>query len=290
MAVLLGPDHSLTGNTAESGDLKAGGQNGHIYNPADWVANTSYVRQDLIAVLIAPPTAMQYMPDGEDRVRMLKQMVEVHAQSVTGIEFGLEVEFAATPVGDSGAELQVAVKTTQAQSQPTFLWIERRGKIITKFISDWIRMLIQDPHLKKPGIIKEAAYIALPKEQKALLQDAKSMVVLFIEPTESLEGVVDAVMVANMMPQAIENTMSKTAGEALEIKEIEITFTGYQYEEGVKDIAQAYLDSLDRTGMDPSVIEAFRETIDPSVMDDTADLGYRPGVNVVAQALGVTGN
>lgn len=289
MAVLLGPDHSLTGNTAEAGDLKSGGQNGHIYNPSDWVANTSYVRQDLIAVLIAPPTAMQYMPDGEDRIRMLKQMVEVHAQSVTGIEFGLEVEYSTTPVGDSGAELHVAVKTTQAQSVPSFLWIERRGKVITKFFMDWIRLLIQDPHLKKPGIIKEPAYIALPKAQKALLQDAKSMMVLFIEPSESMEGVVDAVMVANMMPQSVENAMSKTAGEALEIKEIEMAFTGYQYEEGVKDIAQAYLDTLDRDGMDPSVIEAFNETIDPSIQDDTATLGYRPGVDVVAQALGVTG-
>lgn len=275
--------HVLLGGGTEAVDPTLGAQQGSQLTGAFWASTSDYIRQDAITVFLEAPRAMEYMQNGAELQQFLKYLFEHHATALTGITRTIENEFAQTVVNNSGAQLETLIKSTETQSTPTYTWPEMRGKIVTKIMRDWSVMLGQNPYTKHPGIIAEPLYIDAGSPD--LLQDDKTATLLIIEPQENLRAVQNAVLLTNIFPRTIPDEMSMGKGEALENLPLEIEFTALQQTFGIEQMANEYLESLNKLGYTTSAVPKYANEIMPVLQDEKTPNGYRPYVNSIAEAL-----
>lgn len=283
--LILSSDHSLNrGANSQAQDLKVGGQSGLLPDFAHWANAGKLVKPRLIAVLLRAPGGMKLQANGTDRIAFLKAMVELHAKSITGLNRSMTAEFVETVVSNAGEMMENVSKTSRERSVPSFVWDELDGKPITRMIEDWMIDLMMDPETGHPRVITYDEYTKA--ENPVLSPDFKSMTVLFIEPTATLDGVLSAYLITNMMPKGFTEEASRVIGEALEAMEQTVEFTGItQTGEVPRQMALDYLDSLNKNGLSPQSLTGFLSDIDADVSDDAVELGNRVAVNAVADAL-----
>lgn len=246
------------------------GQNGFQTDFEGYVNNAAYVRRNLIAVLVEAPRGFQHLPNPEQWVATLKSLVELHAQSIEGLQSTLTVDFAETAVGGAGEMQEDISNVTRARSTPTFTWVEKYGKPINSFLTGWITNLIMDPITKVPNIMTRSG--AKPTD---LLPDYTSATILFIEPDPTHTRVVHAWLSTNMMP--------KTAGEVIGTRDLtaggetvnySVEFTALTQEGmGVQLLAQRYLDEMNLSAVNPNLRPAFVDRIEADIRD--SDSGYQ---------------
>lgn len=249
---------------------KWAGQNGYQTDFRGYVNNASYVKRNLICVLIAAPTGFQHLPSPGDWVSTLKALVEVQAQNIEGLNATITAEFTDTPVGGSGEMQQDIQDVKRERSVPSFTWIEKYGMPINAFLNGWITGLIMDPITKVPGVMSSTAN--LPQD---LLPDYTGATMLFLEPDPTHSRVVKAWLCTNMHP--------KSAGDVIGIRDItsggdvltyNIEFTALtQVGHGVDMLAQTYLSNMSLAGVNPNTKPAFTHLgVDTDV--NSVDSGY----------------
>lgn len=243
-------------------DLRQGAQMGPSTDFTSYISNTPYVRRNLIALLIEAPVGFQDLDNPDVYVGTLKSLVEVQAQSITGLNSQLELSFEEVPVGGAGEVQETVSDSKRTRSQPTFTWAEKYGKPISKFLRHWITMLIMDPQTKYPAVLARKG-----RALTDILPDYNSMTVLFIEPDPTGTKVLEAWLCTNMQPRntgPIEGSRDLTApGQKVELS---IEFTSItQVGEGVNLFAQRQLDALHLGGMNPNQHKAFINAVDANV-------------------------
>jgi len=278
-------DAILTGGYADGAapmlDLQYGGQNGYAPNLVEWVSNQSYVRRNLVCLLVEAPRGFQFMQDPQFWVRALKSMVERHARSIEGFARGLEVATAETPVSGGGEMQQDPTNVTRARSNPSFTFVDKYGRPIQTFIEEWVTNLIMDPDSKVPNI----ATLDGVRPQD-LLADMYSATMLFFEPDPSFTSIAKAWLTTNMYPKMTGDIIGKrdltSDGET---SEFTVDFTGVsQSTLGVRAFAQRLLDGMNITNANPYLQPAFMDRIEPDVDGLANGIGYREQ----AEELGAT--
>jgi hypothetical protein len=238
-------------------DLRYSGQNGFMTDPKSLVSNANYVKRNVIAVLLESPTGFNDLPNPELLHGTLKALVERHAKSITGLVSTLTVEYVAQTVGGAGEEQEDPSNVTRARSNPSFVWPEKDGMPVQKFIDYWILNLLGDPETKVPRVVQFQ-----DGDVSDLLPDYRGMSVLFFEPDSTHTKVEKCWLTTAMMPRVggtVEGSRDlQAAGEGLEHT---IEFTGVtQVGEGVKQVAQKFLDEMGLTSVNtnlrPAIIEA----------------------------------
>lgn len=269
--VLVEGDHSLTKGRTRALNPAFGGQQGATSDPKRWVSSASYTRQKLIAVLVEAPSHMMLMDNGEDRVKMLKSLVEVMATSITGLTSKLDVNFGEHKVSNAGEVHHTATKVNRAVSVPSFVWPEKEGKAVYNFMNQWITELIADPETGHPGLITKESWAA---DKPEFLPDAISMTVLFIEPSRDLSKVTSAWLSTNMIPKTSgEDEGKRVIGEDNEVVEHTIEFSSTtQIGDHVDKLAQTYLDELTVKGFQPAALAASYDEVNSNVK--AGDNGY----------------
>lgn len=249
-------------------DLKNGAQMGPMTDFTGYVSNAAYVRRNLIAVLIEAPRGFQQMQDPTLWVETLKTLVELHPKSIEGLQGTLTAEFVENPAGGAGEMQEDLSNVTRARSNPTFVWTEKYGKPINKFLSEWIRMFMMDPITKFAGIVSTGV---IPQD---LLPDYSGMTVLFIEPDPTHTRVQEAYLCTNMHPKtAGEVTGRRDLTQGGESLDYSVEFTALtQHGAGVQQFAQNILDSMNLNGMNPNLQRAFVQNIEADVR--AAQQGY----------------
>lgn len=242
-------------------DLKNGAQMGPMTDFTGYVSNAAYVRRNLIAVLIEAPRGFQDMSDPTLWVETLKSLVELHPKSIEGLQGTITAEFVENAAGGAGEMQEDVSNVTQARSNPTFVWTEKYGKPINKFLSQWIRMLMMDPITKFAGIVSTGVAPA------DLLPDYSGMTVLFIEPDPTHTRVQEAYLCTNMHPKtAGEVTGRRDITQGGESIDYSVEFTALtQHGAGVQTFAQNILDSMNLNGMNPNLQRAFVQNIEADV-------------------------
>lgn len=253
-------------------DLQYGGQNGYAPNLVEWVSNQSYVRRNLVCLLIEAPRGFQYMQDPQFWVRALKSMVERHARSIEGFARGLEVATAETPVSGGGEMQQDPTNVTRARSNPSFTFVDKYGRPIQTFIEEWVTNLIMDPDSKVPNIATLDG--VRPSD---LLADMYSATMLFFEPDPTFSTVSKAWLTTNMYPKMTGDIIGKrdltSDGET---SEFTVDFTGVsQSTLGVRAFAQRLLDAVNLTNANPYLQPAFVQAVDPDVDGAVNGIGFR---------------
>lgn len=260
-------------------DLRFGGQMGYTPDLTQWVSNQSYVRRNLICVLIEAPTGFGLLPNPEYWVGTLRALVELHALSITGLNGGLKVEVADTsPVGGAGEMHQDFTNVTRDRSTPVFRWNEKYGMPIFNFLQGWISGLMMDANSK-------VATVATTGSRPAdMLADVYSATMLFIEPDTTHTKVVKSWLCTNMWPHGTGDfTGQRELQQAGEPVNIDVEFSAIsQVGIGVDAFAQTILDSMSITGANPHNRPAFANAISADVAATTT--GYKENISSLANS------
>lgn len=243
-------------------DLKYGAQNGMGPNLAEWVSNQAYISRQMVVIAMEYPKGFDYLPNSAAWKFAYKQLIEVHAKSVTGFSSGLEVDTAETNVSGGGEMQMDPTNVKRQRTEPVFTWIDKYGRPIQNFLHDWITMLIMDPDSKVPGIT------TLPGIQlRDLLADIYGGTILAYEPDPTGTIAAKAWLSTNFYPLMTGDITGKRAltdpGEQseLSIKFSAVTQTGA----GPLALAQSIIDRVNFTNANPNLRPAFQSTISPGL-------------------------
>lgn len=284
--ILVDPTNTISRGYNKALNMAVGGQQGATRDPQKWMSSATYVRQKLIAVLIAAPGHMKYMDDGDDRIRQLKALVEVRATSITGLNSKLDVTYEEHKVSNAGEVHHTPVQVVRTPSTPTFEWPEVEGMGVFRFFDQWITDLIADAETSHPRLITRTKYQEAGYPE--FLPDAIAMTVLFFEPSKDLSRINNAWLCTNMMPRTSgENEGKRVIGEANEVVTQAIEFTSTtQIGDQVTALAQGYVDNLKRDGYRPAALPAAYDAIQADVDVDSED--YKRKLDAVSEAAAAT--
>jgi hypothetical protein len=248
--------------TAPMIDITKGGQFGYMPDYSAFVSANPYVRKNLIARVMEAPRGFGDLADGQRYIDALRSIIELAPKTIEGLSSGLTVDFAESAFGGAGEMIYNVSNVTRAQSNPSFTWDERYGKVIQTFHTSWILQVMQDPETKYPWVITNGN-----GNVKDLLVDYMAMTVLFFEPDPTHTKIQDAWLCTGMMPKSDGTREGRKdgtgAGEMLELQ-IEYTATT-QVGLGVIAMAQKILDTINLSGVNPNTRPAFVDSISADV-------------------------
>ena len=115
-------------------DATYGGQNGYAPNLTEWVSQTHYVRKNLHCFLLEAPRGFDLLPEPQYWIRALKNMVEVHAKSIEGLNAGLSATFGETAVSGGGEIFEDTTNVTRERSNVTFGLTDLYGRPMQTFL------------------------------------------------------------------------------------------------------------------------------------------------------------
>ena len=263
-------------------DATYGGQNGYAPNLTEWVSQTHYVRKNLHCFLLEAPRGFDLLPEPQYWIRALKNMVEVHAKSIEGLNAGLTATFGETAVSGGGEIFEDTTNVTRERSNVTFGFTDLYGRPMQTFLQNWILYLMGDPDNKVPMI-----NTLTTSRPYTMLADISSATMLFVEPDATHTKVAKAWLGTNMRPRdngKVEGKRDLTSPG--DLSELSVGFTGvYQSSIGVDTFAQAILNSLNMNNANPNLRPAFVRGIQAEVyavgrglagnMDDLASTALR---------------
>lgn len=265
-------------------DLSAGGgQFGYSTVPSELISNQAYVRRNLIPVLLEAPRFFQLMPDPDKWVATLKAIIELHCRTIEGFNAGLKVDFDEHPVGGGGEMQEEFTDVKRDRSTPSFGFVEKYGRPMQTFFSNWITYGMMDPETKYA-----LAGTLEGKRPDDMLADWYTCTCLFIEPDPTHNKVVQSWLTTNMAPKGTGDIIGKRdLTSASEILNLTIEFTGIsQYGLGTNIFAQQILNEINMNVGNPYLRKAMVESRSADVAAADANVGYRKGIeNLGASAV-----
>lgn len=261
-------------NTQPMLDLSFGGQMGFSPDLTEWVSNQAYVRRHVFCLLLEAPKAFELLTDRNPElwVRNLRALVELHPRTIEGLNAGLTVDTAETPVGGGGEMQEEVVDVKQTRSQPVFTFDEKYGMPIQTFLRNWITYALMDPNSKVANIG------TLQNAPKDMLADQYAATMIFIEPDPTHRKVVKSWLCTNMFPKGTGDIIgSRDIGSAMNLQQLNIEFSSItQVGLGVNRFAQQLLDDINIVNANPYMRKAFIEKIDSTVSAHNKT-GYEAG-------------
>lgn len=243
-------------------DLNHGGQMGFAPDLTQWVSNQAYIRRNVFCLLLEAPQFFRYLPEPEKWVNTLRALVELHPKTIEGLNAGLTVEVAETPVGGGGEMQEEVTDVKRARTQPVFTFDEKYGMPIQTFIREWITQGLMDPDSKVANVGTLNG-----NRPNDMLADMYSMTCAFIEPDPTHRKVVKSWITTNMFPKSTGDIIGKRdLTTASEITTLNIEFTGVsQFNLGTNALAQRLLDNININNANPYLRPAFIQSIAPDV-------------------------
>lgn len=142
--------------------------------------------------LVVMSTPAMYGPT-HPMTHLIKELIESHPKSVTGIDFGYSLANATTPAGHDGQEFAVPTKSSRSAVNPTFVFQEISGNVIWNFARKWIwdisnpDTMVSQAQMSNPGTYTMSTY-------------SMSMMAIQFDPTMRPDHIIDAAYYTNMWP------------------------------------------------------------------------------------------
>ena len=252
--------NALVSNLARSGQLGSGirftkldGATPAVFNP-------------VVGVVLSVPSMWDPWPKLQE---MLKAMMETHAKSITGIDFGYTLETQETPVGHDGQQLAVPTRTTRSAVSPSVTIQEYTGMPVYNLFRTWI-FDIQHPDTNASIL---PAKLSDNSQIPGWFMSAYSMSMIFIQfdPSGLPDRIMDAAIITNMFPREIgEIGFERTIGTT-KLVERSISFSGLvQHNENTRELGYrvAEMLQLERIAWDMS-LHGLAGSVDPSSAIDS---------------------
>lgn len=227
-AILEGDNTSLGGySNSQIANITTSGQLGTGIRFTKLDGATPAVFNPVVCVVLNTPSMWDRYPKLQE---MLRSIVETHAKSITGIDFGYTLETQDTPVGHDGQTLKVPTRTTRGGVNPSITVPEFPGMPVYNLFRTWM-FDIQHPDTN--------ASVLPSKMQEGLSSDewgsmpgwfvsaySMSMICIQYDPSGLWNRIYDAAVITNMFPTEIgEIGFERTIGTT-QMKERSITFAG----------------------------------------------------------------
>ncbi len=187
------------------------------------------------AVIIVTSVPAMYMEDGANptiMAQLTKDLMESHAKSVSGIDFGytLNVDTSAN-AGMDGQMFGVPGKTTRSQVSPSFTFTELSNDLIFNWAKKWIW------DMQHPDTNASMAQVQFPGAYTMSAYAASFMVIQF-DPTMRPDRIIDAAHYVNVFPTATtEIGFERTIGNS-KVPERSISFNAIvQHNPYIKSLA-----------------------------------------------------
>jgi len=166
-------------------NIMNGGQLGVGFNLANLDAATPLIFTPTVLVVMSTPTmysvgASKTFNKENAFQKMLKALIETHAKSVTGIDFGYTLETAEQPIGHDGQNIQVPTKSKRSPVAPSFVFPEVPGNLVWNMFNQWV-FDIQHPDTN-------ASFQRMDTDDLDYLSSAYSMTMMAIQfdPTKTV--------------------------------------------------------------------------------------------------------
>ena len=220
--------NDLVSNITFSGQLGSGirftkldGATPAVFNPT-------------VCIVLNTPSMWQRYPKAQE---MLRAIIETHATSITGIDFGYTLETSETIVGHDGQTLKVPTRTTRSGVDPAIEVPEYPGMPVYNLFKQWM-FDIQHPDTNAsilPSKMQGDEYTMDQTGASSNFKDmpgwfvsaySMSMIVIQYDPSGLPDRIYDAAIITNMYPVSIGDVGFQRQLGTTEMKTRSITFTG----------------------------------------------------------------
>lgn len=229
----VAPD-AIVSNLPRSGQLGTGirftkldGATPAVFNP-------------VVGVVLHTPRMWDVYPHLQE---MLRSLMETHAKSITGIDFGYTLETQDTPVGHDGQTMKVPTRTTRGGVNPSATFPEYPGMPVYNIFKTWM-FDIQHPDTNMSIL---PAQISKTSRIPAWYMTAYSMSMLFIQydPSGIPDRIYDAIVITNMFPTEIGEIGFERSLGTTQLKERSISFSGIvQHNENTRELGYRVAEML----------------------------------------------
>lgn len=267
----MGMDNALISGASAYGttrfgqvpNLTLGGQLGIGPNIPKIDVSTPLVLNATVFVVLELPTMWDAFPA---RKAMMKALIEQHAKSITGVDFGYTLNSQESPVGHDGQHLSVPTNTVRTAINPSITWVDLYGALAWNLIRAWL-FDIQHPDTQASLMSAQLETDSIP----AYLMSAFSMSMLGIQydPTMDPNRIIDAAFYTCMFPtETTEFGFERQIAQS-QIKERTIPFKGIvQHNENTRELGK-----IVATNLGIHKINYQLATTASGVAPDLADVG-----------------
>lgn len=166
---------------------------------------------------------------------ILKTLVERHAKSITGIDFGYTLEQQETPAGHDGQQLKMPTHSKRTDVSPSMVFQEINGNLVWQFHRRWMS-LIRDPDTNASAM---AAWDTDDLSPQLLSSFSMDIAVIQFDPTMRPENIIDAAMITGMWPTETGNFGFQREIGTTQLQERTIPYTGVvQHNDNTRTAAQ----------------------------------------------------
>lgn len=237
---LLKNVQGITNNpNASVNNIEAGGQLGVGPRLALIDAATPLVFAPAIPIITHIPTMMKSV---KGMGGILKSLVERHSKTITGVDFGYEMDEGSAYVLADGQEAKVPTINKRTQIAPNMTFAEIQGNLVWNFFRQWMTMISSpDTHFSSmasmynPGVLDPFVYSYFSMD----------MLLISFDPTMMPENIIDAVFITTMWPKTTGQLGMKREVGSSETPERSIDFNGIvQHNNSVYNAAVAVARTL----------------------------------------------
>lgn len=246
---------------------------------AEWISSQAYVPRDIIPLLIQYPKFMDLMPEPELWKNNFKAMIEVHAETIDGINLQVTVETEDNILGGSGSVIMDEPTGTKIErSNVSYTWTERMGRPFQRLLDAYIKFGILDPYTQVSMIGQVSKEAREYFRNNLLTADFYTASILYIEPCATMSHVVKSALHLGAFPKTSgENTMKSDRANAKAINKLTVEMAGFVIStDAVSKFAQKQLDQLAVRDSTPLATNPFTES-DASLKD--SPYGFNRGLD-----------
>lgn len=219
-------------------NMISGGQLGVGARYTDLDAASPLVFNPTVFVVTHVPTMWAAYPKLQE---MLKSLVETHASSITGVDFGYQIQTEEYAVGHDGQTQKVPTRSTRTQISPSMTFKEVSGNLVWNIFRSWIwDMQHPDTNASRlSAMLKHGSASGNGEIPPWLMSSySMSMVGIQFDPTGLPERIIDGAFYTNMFPTDTGELGFQRVINTTEIKDRTIPFTGMvQHNENTRELA-----------------------------------------------------
>lgn len=214
-------------------------------------------------VLVVTSLPAMYVVDGKP-TRMawvLKDLIESHAKSVTGIDFGYTLGTQEGPVGHDSQNFLVPAKTTRGQVSPSFTFDELSGNLVWNTFKKWIWDIQHpDTNASMANVVFPGAY--------TMSAYAMSFMAIQFDPTMRPDHIIDAAHYANVWPTGTGEIGFQRVIGTVQHPERTIPMTAIvQHNDYIKTIAMTIAEQLALHKHNYNIAPPYRNRVDKSISE-----------------------
>lgn len=237
---LLNKVENIANNpSATINDIEKGGQLGIGPRLAMIDAASPLVFAPAVPIITHIPTMFNKVPPMKG---ILKALVERHSKTITGVDFGYEMDEGSAYILADGQEAKVPTKNKRTAISPNMTFAEIQGNLVWNFFRQWMNMICSpDTHFSSLASMTQDEGL----DPFVYSYFSMDMLLISFDPTMLPKNIIDAVFITTMWPKTTGQLGLKREIATSETPERSIDFNGIvQHNSAVFKAAVAIAETL----------------------------------------------